>query len=351
MAQYVTANGMIDYEPSLYAQLGARASGSVWRVYKEIGSRLRKGDVLALIDSAEVGQAKADLLQSLTQLHVREDALRRTKATEGLGAVSERTLTELEAGLREARIKVAGDQQKLLNLGLTIHPDDVAKLSEEELILFLRLLGLPDEIRKTVDPKTLTANLLPLVAPFDGKVVNREVAPGEVVNTAHPKTLFVVADVRQIHIDLEVRLEDMPLVRVGQPVTFIPEGQVEAARAAVSHISPEVCEKTRHVEVHAEAQNPEERLRPHTFGTGRILVGEQPEAVTVPTRAIQSEGGIYLVFVQISERAFQARPVRLGLHDAEFTTVEGVKPGETVVTLGSHVLKSELLKEKIAEGD
>src|SRR5713226_4931030 len=54
MTRYVIANGMIDYEPSLYARLTARAAGTVWRVDKEIGNWVEKGDVLALIDAVEV---------------------------------------------------------------------------------------------------------------------------------------------------------------------------------------------------------------------------------------------------------------------------------------------------------
>jgi multidrug efflux pump subunit AcrA (membrane-fusion protein) len=103
--------------------------------------------------------------------------------------------------------------------------------------------------------------------------------------------------------------------------------------------------------VHAEAANPDELLRPHTFGTGRIIIQERPDAVAVPTAAVQSENHTQFVFVQLSDRSFQVRPVKTGLHDGDYREVSGVKPGEAVVTTGSHELKSELLKERIAAGD
>jgi cobalt-zinc-cadmium efflux system membrane fusion protein len=227
----------------------------------------------------------------------------------------------------------------------------VEKLSEDQLARHMRLLGLPEQVRKEVDQETVTANLLPMTAPFDGQVVDRMAAPGVVVNTGHPQTLFTVADTRRLHIDLEVHLEDISYIRVGQPVTFVADGgRGETAKASVSHISPEVNEKTRNVVVHAEFDNNDRQMRPHAFGTGRILI-QRPQAVVVPDAAIQADGKTYLVFVRVSETSFQVRHVQLGLHGGGFTEVSGVQPGEMVVTTGSHMLKSELLKERIAGDD
>jgi membrane fusion protein, heavy metal efflux system len=348
MAESITAYGMIDYEPSYYAELSTRAPGTIWQVYKEIGDKLEKGDVLALIESAEVGKTKGDFLQSLAQMDLRQQTVNRLRAAGG--SVPEGSLRDAEAALREARIRLFNDQQKLLNLGLSIRIEDAAKLKEDQLVRHLRLLGLPDSIRRNVDPETLTANLLPLTAPFAGRVVTRRAAPGDVAKTTTPQ--FVVADVRRIHLDLDVHPEDMKHVRLGQTVIFKPDGSPElTATAKVSHISPEVDEKSRNVMVHAEAANADELLRPHTFGTGRIIIQERPDAVAVPTAAVQSEGHTQFVFVRLSDRSFQVRPVKTGLHDGDYREVTGVKPGEAVVTTGSHELKSELLKERIAAGD
>lgn len=351
VTEYVTANGMVDYDPSSYARLTARASGSVWRVYKEIGDVLHKGDVLALLDAAEVGRAKADFLQSLTQVKTRTAALQQLQAAGREGAVPDRSLREAETALREARIRLFNDQQNLLNLGLPIQLRDVEDLPEDRLIRHLRLLGLPDAVTRDFDPETLTANLLPLTAPFDGLVVQRDTAPGEVIQGTVPKTLFIVADVRQLHVDLNVNPEDMAEVRVGQPVTFrTADGAVEAA-GRVSHISPEVDEKTRRVVVHAEVPNPGGRLRPNAFGTGRIRIRERPGAVVVPHEAVQADGSTALVFVQTSGTTFEARVVEPGLREGSLVQVSGVRPGEQVVTTGSFALKSELLRERITGGD
>jgi cobalt-zinc-cadmium efflux system membrane fusion protein len=345
----VTAPGMVDYDPGLYARLTARASGAVWRVYKEIGDPIRKGEVLALIDAREVGKAKADFLTSLTQFQLRDQTLKSMRAAGS--SVPAQSLRMAASAQREARIRLFNDRQALLNLGFSVRIADLADLSDDSRIRFVRLLGLPDEVRRGLDPDTLTANLLPLTAPFDGQVVERLAAAGEVVQTTQPKTLFVVADVSRLHIDLDVSPEDMAGVRVGQPVTFRPNDGGREAAGRVSHISPEVNAKTRRVQVHAEVPNKDGRLRPNTFGTGQIVVARRPGAVVVPAEAVQSDGRGNLVFVRVSATAFEARPVRPGLRRGGLVEVSGVRQGEEVVTAGSHLLRSELQKGGIAGGD
>lgn len=80
----VTAPGMVDYDPALCAHLTARASGTVWRVDKEIGDSIHKGDGLALIEAAEVAKAKADFLQSFVQFELQDATLKSVKASAGV---------------------------------------------------------------------------------------------------------------------------------------------------------------------------------------------------------------------------------------------------------------------------
>jgi cobalt-zinc-cadmium efflux system membrane fusion protein len=370
MTQSVTANGSLDYEPGRYAQLASRAPGTIWKMYKKMGEAVEKNEVLAIIESAEVGKAKAAFLQSLAQFDVRTRTLQRLQSAGA--SVAEGTLREAEEAVREARLRRFADYQQLLNLGLVLHPEALASLSLEQQMEALaglplerqfdelRLLGFPEKFRQTELNKAgeappRTANLLPVIAPFDSQVVRHpRGAPGEVVATNQP--LFFIGDTSHLHIDLEVYLEDAALLARGQKVIFTPEDKKGApAVGELAHISPEVNEKTRHVQVHAEVENPDGRLRPNTFGTGRIVIREQ-QSVAVPVEAVQWEihakGRSYFVFVELPNKTtFQVRPVQIGLQDGGYTGVTGIEPGARVVTTGSHVLKSELLKNKIGGGE
>jgi cobalt-zinc-cadmium efflux system membrane fusion protein len=349
VTEYVHANGMIDYDPTTYAHIATRAPGTIWWVGKQIGEPTRKGEVLALVESADVGKIKADFLTSLTQFDLRSKMLQRMQ--EAGASVAERVLREAEAGVQESRIKMFGDQQALLNLGLVVRVDDFLKKTDEQRVRELRLLGLPPELKNSPNADTLTANLLPVAAPFDGQIVQRNAAIGEAVNALKP--LFVVADLRQVHLEMAVDPADVGKLRVGQTVTFVPRtAGLAPATGTLAHIGPEVDEKTRKVWVHAEAENPDGRLRPHSFGDGRITIRENPRSVVVPAEAVQVDGVYRLVFVRSSEDAeFQVRHVRTGLRSGDWVEVTGVRPGEEVVTVGSHALLSEVLKDRLGEAD
>lgn len=354
MAYQVTANGMLDYVPRRYAKLGSPTAGRIWRVEKEYGAKVQKGDTLLIIDAAEVGKAKADLVQSLAMVDFRHQELKALKAA--AASVPEAILRQAESALRQARLRVYNDQQRLLNLGLPVRLEELEGLSDRERVAYLRLFGLDEETRKQIDRDTVTANLLPLKAPFDGEVVQHpRAAAGEVVGARDSRPLFVVADVTHLHIKLEVSPEDVGQVRLGQDVEFEPENRSgEKATGQVAHISPEVNEKTRRVLVHAEVSNRDLRFRPNTFGTGRIRV-RKLRALAVPDAAIQQDsrlekriGGSSVVFVRRAPTIFEVRPVRVGIRADGFTEVAGVGRGEEVVTVGSHALRAELLRDLIA---
>lgn len=349
LVQHITANGVVDYDGTRVAHLAPRVPGTVWRVERQVGQPVRKGEVLAIVEAAEVGKARGDLLQALAVVEVKSKTLENLRKASA--AVSERAIQEAELALREARLRFFIAQQALVNLGLPVHLEDLGPISEEELARRVRFSGLPDSLVQSLDPIKATANLLPLTAPFDGLVIGRDMVVGEPVSATQPH--FVVADTRSMWVMLDVRQEDIRLVRLGQEVRFRLDSSTDDAVAGkVSWISTEVDEKTRTVHVRAEVPNPDGQLRAHTFGTGRILVREQAQAIVVPQEAVQWDGCCHIVFVRIDDRTFQVRKVRLGLRAGDLSEVRaGLLPGEVVATIGSHVLKSEIFKGRIGEGE
>lgn len=391
MAASLTSSGEVEYDQTRVARLSARAAGTVWRVEKELGQQVSRGEVLALVDSAEVGRAKSEFLQMISLSDVKSKVLLRLRSSaeegarlvelksgtldrlkdlvkEGLktqaelreaegalveariqGLKAQADLQEGEAALRDARVRLLSAQLTLNNLGLPIRTEELDGISEEKLVERVRFLGLPAEIAKTLDSST-TANLIPLIAPLDSVVVSREIVAGEPVDTS--KTLFVVADVRRLWVMIDVRQEDSASVALGQTVVFRPDGGNDSASTGkITWISTAVDEKTRTLKIRAEVENPEGRLRAHTFGAGRIVVHQSSKAVAVPNEAIHWEGCCNVVFVRLTDEVFQTRKVRLGARSGAFTEVlVGVLPGEVVATTGSHVLKSDLLKSKLGAG-
>lgn len=350
IGEYVTAHGHLDFDRNHYAHLSTRASGSVWSVYKLEGDYVKKGDVLALIASPELAQLKFDLQQTLLMVKTRERYHQRLK--EAKGATAPKDLDSAQFTLREARIALSKDQQSLQNLGLDVSLDELVPLTDEQVAVRLRTLGIRDSLLQTWDSDTVTGNnLLPMYAPFDGMVMKRDIVIGEMVTPATPQ--FHLADLRRLWICMHVRLEDAKRLRERQEVAFHLDGSNEdAPPATISWISADVDEKTRTVAIRAIVDNSQGRLRPNAFGDARILVGQQKRSI-VPNDALQFDGTSYVVFVcGESPTEFQPRRVQLGPRHKDFSVVlSGIEAGQTIAISGCHVLLSEMLKERIAGED
>ncbi|MCE9561332.1 MAG: efflux RND transporter periplasmic adaptor subunit [Planctomycetes bacterium] len=345
VTESVAGNGEAGYDQTRIARLSARLPGSVWKVFKQQGDPVKAGDLLALIDAADVGKAKAELLQAFASLQLKTQSF--ASITSSGGAVA-------EARVREAEIRLDAARQSLVNLGLPLG-GDLQKLTPAQLEANVRFLGLSAELVKSLDANRASTNLLPLVAPMEGVIVSRDVVAGEVVDST--KLLFTVADARRMWVTLDLRLEDAKLVALGQEVRFRPDGGTEAS-GKITWVSTEADPKTRTVKLRASVENPAGRLRANTFGAGQVVLREEKEAVVVPTEAVQWEGCCHVVFVRDkdylkdgSPKVFHVRTVRVGAKDGKNTEIiAGVVPGELVVTKGSTALRAELLKGNLGEG-
>lgn len=356
MTEAVTANGEIIYDQTAIAHLASRVKGTVWRSEKQAGDKVRKGELLALVDSAEVGRTKSELMQALAQAQLKDKLLESMKPTFGQGAISEARFRETEAAAKEASIRVAAAAQALNNLGLSVRIEELTGLAADQLTRYVQFLGLPATIVRELDVPTTTANLFPLVAPQEGVVVEHHVVAGEVVDA--DKVLFVIADLSRMWLELELRSEDAPRVGTGNTVRFRPDGSRNDVTGKIVWISTSVDEKTRTVRVRAVLDNAQGKLRSGTFGMGRVILREEPQAIVVPNEAVQWDGDCHIVFVRNKDflkedapKVFHIRKVRVGVKDATNTEIiVGVLPGEIVATTGSAVLRAQLLKNNLGAG-
>jgi cobalt-zinc-cadmium efflux system membrane fusion protein len=356
VTEAVSANGEVTYEPTRVARLSSRVRGTVWRVDKVAGQAVKKGGVVALVDAAQVGKAKGEFLQSIAQFALRTKTLAALEEGSRKGVTPDATLRAGQAAYQEAEIRVMAAEQTLANLGLRVRSEDFKDLATAEAARRVRFLGLPDAAIKSLEPKA-TANLLPLIAPLDGVLISRQVVAGEGVDDS--RTLFVIADTRRMLLTLHVRQEDARLVARGQAVRFRPDGLagLPEATGAVAWVSTGVDRRTRTVEVRAELDNASGQLRDGTFGAGKVILRHEEQAVVVPSDAVQWEGDCFVVFVRDKHylepgapKVFHTRTVRPGAKDGGNTEIiAGVLPGELVVSKGSSVLRSELLKNNLGE--
>lgn len=355
MLDVITANGELMFDPTRVGHLSTRVPGSVAVVFKTVGDEVAAGDILALVDASQVGQAKSQFLQAVVQHQLRKNTVERLRPIATNGALPQKSLIEAESALQEAEVGLIATRQSLANLGFDL-PEGLEDHAPRDLADELRFLGLPKNALALLPAGTKTANLIPVRATYDGVLVASQVVAGEVVDTS--KTLFTVSDPRRMWLILNVRQEDARHVHRGQTVKFHSDNGDQDVAGQVSWISPAVDEQTRTMQVRIVIANEEGSLQDKTFGAGRIVLREEPNAIVVPRDAVQSTPDASFVFVRDknyfdegSPKFFHVRQVRLGARDGQYVELlAGVLPGEVIASKGSNVLLAQLLRSNLGAG-
>lgn len=345
LTEQVTAAAEVSFDPARVARVTARAKGVIWRVLKTTGDTVHAGEVLALIDAGEVGQAKSEFQQALVQVRLRE---RRRDDLVGSGpATSPATIREAESAVKEAEVRTRAAIQSLANLGFAVKWDNYRKFTPAEAVKRIRHLGVEDAGSMT-DPANASANLLPVRAPLAGTILSAEGVLGEMANTG--THLFLIVDASQVWVTLHVRPEEMTRVAVGQKAFFRPDSSTQDYPATVVWIGTTADEMTRTVPVRVVVNNATGSLRASTLGRGRVVLREVAKTLVVPHHAIQPFKGQSVVFVRDpgfhtsdGPKGFTVRVVQTGgRDDRNIEILLGLAAEEIVATKGSDLLLEEL---------
>jgi cobalt-zinc-cadmium efflux system membrane fusion protein len=347
ITETLAASGELQFDPAYLARIPARVAGSAWRVYKQTGSPVRSGEILALVDSATIGSSKAELQQALVQVGLKKHAHKNIQGA----PVAERQVREAKAELQEAENRLLNAEQSLVNFGLEVKAMELLGLPADSVSRRLQVLGLSQSVVDEPD-HSVPASLLPVRAAFDGVVLDANVIAGEVVE--RQQVLFTVVDPRQMWISLAVPAADVGLIRLGQEVRFRPDGSSRTVSGQIAWIGSTADERTRTIPVRINVANSDGALRAYSLGQGEIILRVDPSAIVVPTEAVRKIGDTTFVFVRNkgyfhadAPKEFHLRAVRLGVTAGDIVEVlAGVFPGEVVATKGSNLLLNEVTKNQ-----
>ena len=326
ISKSIECNASIAYDGNRHAHLSAQIPGVISAVHKQLGDRVEPGDALATVTASQLGGAKAAYLHAIAANELWERNFDRESDLQKRGVATERDLLEAETRVTESRISLSQARQNLLSLGLT----------EQQI----------EMVAKSND----TSSQYVINASLGGIVVQRHASVGELVDPAAP--IFTVADVSTMWAMLEIYESDLRDVSIGNPVVLQVEGLPgESFGAYVTWVSSELNPRTRTLQARAELDNPDGLLRANMFAVAGVTVREREGALVVPKEAVQWEGCCNVVFVQVSETEFHPVKVHLGVETGNyFEVLSGLDPFERVVTQGSFLLKTELLKGSIGSG-
>ncbi len=355
MRDEIPANAEIVYDPMRVAQLKTRAPGTVVAVYKTVGDPVRQGEIVAIVDAVRVGDAKSALIQSLVQVQFEQAKVDRLDDAGKNGSIARKFLLEAEAAYRKAEVDLITAKQALANLGFIL-PEIIENSEPKQLAAELLYQDIPTHLVGTLPIRQRTANLIPILAPFDGIVTSQNVVAGEVVDSS--TMMFKIVDPSQMWLVLNVKQEEAKYVHIGLPVRFESDDETAQLSGNISWVSPEIDPQTRTVQVRVILDNSQGLLRDRMYGTGHIILREESNAIVVPKIAVQSTSDAHFVFVRDKNyfnndapKVFYVRQVRIGARDGEFIELlAGVLPGEVVATEGSSVLLGQLLRSNLGAG-
>jgi cobalt-zinc-cadmium efflux system membrane fusion protein len=322
IARKLTVPGTIMPEGDRIAHVAVKLSSIVAELRKNIGDPVEKNEVVAVLESREVAEAKSEYLAAQLTNELQQELFERDKALWDRKVSSEQQF--LRSRNEAARAKMRNDitRQKLFALGLT----------ETE------IAGLPNQPEPLLRRQEVRS-------PISGYVVERKVELGVAVGRDNLETeLFVIADLDRVWVELAVSPEDVSLVRVGQTLSVAARGSAEKAKGKLIFIGPMMDKDTRSARVVAEIDNHDGVWRPGSFVTAAIVVEERSVPVVVPVAAIQTMDGKLVAFLRTSD-GFQKRQVVLGQRDERAVeVVSGLSLGETIAVSNAFLLKAEMLK-------
>lgn len=317
----LVANGTIGYDADRVAVVAPRAEGRLTAVRADLGQEVTQGQVLAVVESPDVGTTRGELERARAGVSVAKRNYEREKRLFEQEISPQKEMLDAEGIYRMAEADLNGALAKLRTYGAT----------------------------------SGSGGAYGLRSAVAGTVVERNASPGQIIGPS--SNVFTVADLRHVWIVVDVYEADVKRVHKGAAVTVVPTALPnERFTGRVTFAGGVVDTTSRTIKLRVTVENGARRLRPGMFAQVRIAAPSgvpSSGAVTVPEIAVQDLNGKPVVFVQVRAGQFAARPVAVGARGARGTMSidRGVRAGDVIVTQGAFQLKSELLKASFGGED
>jgi len=301
IAASVLATGVVRLRVGGEVRVGAQLSGIVEKLNVEVGSKIRKGDIIAEIDArglqARLAQARAQVEVDRQDVRRAEVELKRVRQLGERKLVAESAVEDAGIALDQARAQLEKARR------------DVAVVETELAYAVIR-------------------------SPITGTVASVTTQEGETVAASfNTPTFATIIEDGALELIAMVDETDIGNVAIGNPVVFTVEAfPAMEFEGRVARIAPKgtIISGVVNFEVMASIDSPADVLKPDMTANVSIRTAER-EALVVPNAAVQREAGERYVWVE-QDGALVRRPVGVGTRDASFTEIrQGIAPGERVL--------------------
>lgn len=322
----LTVAGRVEVDETRVTRVGSPVMGRIKSLAVHEGQEVRRGQLLAQLNSTGLSDGQLQLLKSLSQRQVAQRAVERAKILLESGVIGAAELQRREAELVQATAELAAARDQL------------------------ELLGMPEEAIQELEKTRALNSVSRIVASMDGTVLDRKITLGQVVQPAD--TIFEIADLSSVWLIADVPEQSAGHIAVGHQV----EAEIGAfpgrkIHGRLSFVSATVNPDTRTVRVRVDLPNPQRLYKPAMLAT--IVLRDQTEhRPVVPASAIVREGDIEHVFLQLDPKTFVLKPVKLGPESAgRRVLLDGLKPDDSIVLDGAFHLNNERRRLALRGGD
>jgi cobalt-zinc-cadmium efflux system membrane fusion protein len=303
---------------------------------KRLGDYVAQGEVVAILDSREVADAKTEYLTATVTHDLQKILYERAKALWERRVAPEQQYLQARTTYLAEVLKLDLARQKLTALNLD--PDEVDKSAKR------------DSVRSSIS----TLRQYEIRSLIRGRVIERKVDVGSLVSSqGDPPDLYTIADLSKVWVELAVPISDLDLINEGKDVSIASlKDSGKRGEGPIIFISPLVDPDTRSARVMAEIDNELMIWRPGAVVTGDIVISEEPVKVSAPRPALQSIGGKSVVFVRTAG-GFLQRAVTTGRsNESSVEITSGLAAGEEIAVSNTFLLKAELGKRdpQVAQG-
>ncbi len=315
----LTLPGEIKYESHRIAHVMPRIPGFITAVYKNVGDKVKKGEVMALLQSHKLGELFIDYYSAKEKEILSKDEYERTKKLTEKKAVSMREYIKARQEYAAAKIATHFAKDKIKALGLD-----------------------PDiETHEGHNNKELCTSF-PMKALISGEVIDKDITLGQNYPEDNSQISFIIADLSEVWLDMKAHQKDLPKLKKGMNVKVVIGGCPEY-KGTISYIAPELNPETRTTLVRVNLKNPSGELKPGMFAIGIISNDLNVGNVVVKKAAVQMMAGEKVVFVPKGKGFSPSRVVTGRSSRDSIEIVSGLKPGEKYVSNGAFDLKSIMI--------
>jgi membrane fusion protein, heavy metal efflux system len=298
---------VVESDPSRTAAVLTPAAGRVLDVKVALGDRVSQGQVLAIIDSADLAQAYDDNEKAADALALTQRNLTRQEGQAKIGAASDRDLDQARSDHRQAAAEYARTQAHLKVLGVS------AESNERSRLLTVR-------------------------ASMAGSITALSIARGNMLNDP-TQPMMTLADLSTVWVTALVPEKDVGAVAKDQEADVVLAALPgQSLHGKVLFVSDVLEADSRRNKLRIAFANPEHLLKPNMFATV-TLSGQRRTQVVLPTSALLMNNDRTSVFVAVAPWTFERHPVELQLEEGSWVAIRsGVKAGDQVVVKGGILL-------------